>query len=149
MNHKQEITEAIALSAHALNTMDVKLFKKLWADEATWEISAPMNFKMKGKKEEIAAGFEMGMKKMWASYFQLVHGTVIEMLLDSKAKAKTYITEQGAKFDGSGQYLVGMYEDELEFTQDGWKFTSRKFLYLYYEPKNITGQSAALGSFIK
>lgn len=149
MNQKQEITEIVLLSAHALNTMDTELFKKHWADEAVWEISAPMNFKMKGKKEEIAAAFEMGMKKMWTSYFQLTHGTVVEMVSNNKAKAKTYITEQGAKADGTGQYLVGMYDDELELTQSGWKFASRKFLYLYHEPKTITGQSATIGSFIK
>lgn len=149
MNHKQDIIEAVALSAHALNTMNIDLYRRLWAQEASWEIGAPLNFKFKGTREELAGAFEMGMKKRWKSYFQLVHSTVVELTSETTAKAVSYLTEQGETADGQGQSLVGSYEDELVLTPQGWAFTSRKFKYLYYEQKKLGGQSSLIGQFLK
>lgn len=149
MSSNQDISEVIMQSVHALNSMDVALFKRLWAPEARWEISAPLNFKFEGTREDISQAFEVGMRKVWRSYFQLAHGTLIEQTSEHTAKAKTYITEQGTKLDGTGQYLVGMYDDELELTQEGWRFTARTFYYLHHEQKTIAGTSAPIGEFLK
>lgn len=147
MSDREDIVQLVARSADVVNRLDVAGYKNLWAPEATWIIDAPLNFKFQGSRDDLAVGFEAGMKMVWKSYIQLAHGTVVDVNGD-KAHARTYITEQGIRLDGGNQFLYGVYEDDLVRTNEGWRFSKRHFHYLHLNQQAISGQSAGIGSVL-
>ena len=57
---------------------------------------------------------------------QLVHGSAL--VVDGPvATARTYVSESVRIKDGAGFLIVGVYDDELRLTGDGWRFSHRRF----------------------
>ncbi|MFC8435462.1 nuclear transport factor 2 family protein [Streptomyces sp. NPDC057253] len=146
MTDRDDVLDLVARSADAVNRLDAEQFESLWTPEAAWVIDPPLDFTLEGSRAEIAKGFEAGMRAMWASFLQLIHSTTVDVDGDT-ATARTYLTEQGIRPDGTGQLLHGVYEDTVVRTDEGWRFARRHFRYLYLDQPQLGGQAAATGTF--
>lgn len=86
---------------------------------------------------------------------QLLHGGQVDAGPDEDhATARWYITEQARDTAGTGWDFTGVYDDELVRTEDGWRFESRQFRFLYRGKTDRAGrgyphpatENASLGS---
>ena len=145
MSDREEICELVVRFADAVNRLDVEQFERTWAAQATWIIDPPTDYVSKGTPAEIAKTWLEAMQANWASFTQLVQGTVVDVRGDA-ATARSYLTERGIPSKGTAGYFNhGRYLDELERTDEGWRFRKRRYGYLYIDGSVMSGVGAPLG----
>lgn len=67
---------------------------------------------------------------------QLVHQGIVDVR-GPLATAQWHLTELTRRPDGTAQMLVGTYSDELQRTDQGWRFTRREFAVVVYGPADL------------
>jgi ketosteroid isomerase-like protein len=145
VSDRGDIVELVARFADAVNRLDLDQFEGLWTPEATWIIDPPSDFRISGTRADIAAGFDQGMRANWSSFSQYVLGTVVDVAGD-RATARSYLSEIGIPRAGDGGYANhGTYLDDLERTDEGWRFRQRHYRYLYVDSAALPGRGAPLG----
>jgi len=111
-------------------------FEEIYADDAVWEESAPLEGRADGatairqRSEVMTSAVEL--------FLQTAHGTVVTLLDDDRATARTSIrgfaVVAGRSFENHG-----IYYDELVRTPAGWRFRHRFLQNLYVEERELAG----------
>lgn len=127
----QAIVELVLRFADAVNQRDVAAFRSVWAPRATWSIGEPTNLHLSGDPADLARHFA-GMPERWEVFVQVTHGT-LACVDGDRAVATTYLTERGRRRrTGAEHFNRGRYDDELERTPEGWRFSRRTYTYLFF-----------------
>jgi len=147
MSHRGDICELVARFADAVNRLDLEAFENLWTREATWIIDPPTDYRSSGSRAQITAGFGEGMRGHWRSFSQYVHGTVVDFAPGGDAaQVRSYLSEIGIPLAGdSGYRNHGTYIDQVERTDEGWRFRQRHYRYLYLDVRAVPGEGAPVG----
>lgn len=71
---------------------------------------------------------------------QLLHSGTVELAGD-RASSRWYLSEHARDATGGGSLFVGYYEDDLVRTGDGWRFSARRFAFLYRGRDELPGRA--------
>ncbi len=71
---------------------------------------------------------------------QLAHGTVVT-LEGAAATARSTISEWARDAAGQGSHFIGVYDDRLTRSAEGWRFQSRRFRFLYRGRTDLPGRA--------
>jgi uncharacterized protein (TIGR02246 family) len=141
---QEQIRNLIALFTDAVNRADAEAFTSVWTPEATWIIDPPAGVTIADTREAIAAGMGQALPAFWSSFIQSITGAAIAVDGD-RATARVYTAEIGIHRERGPERNLGVYEDELERTSDGWRFRRRHYHYLHVDNSPIVGQIAPVG----
>ncbi|MGE3621426.1 MAG: nuclear transport factor 2 family protein [Acidimicrobiia bacterium] len=130
------IRDLVARFTDAVNRRATDEFADLFTDDGEWVVPG-----MPECRGGAAAGAQLaGMLEAFAFLVQLVHSGRVQVDGD-QASARWYITEWAADGEGGGSYFVGTYHDQLVRTGDGWRFTSRRFDFLWLGRPEMKGKA--------
>jgi ketosteroid isomerase-like protein len=141
---QEQIRNLIGLFTDAVNRVDVEAFTSVWTPEATWIIDPPAGVTIADAREEIAAGMGQALPALWSSFIQSISGAAIGVDGD-RATARVYVAELGIHRERGPERNLGVYDDALERTAEGWRFRLRHYHYLYIDNSPVTGQIAPVG----
>jgi uncharacterized protein (TIGR02246 family) len=141
---QEQIRNLIGTFTDAINRVDAEAFMSVWTPEATWIIDPPTSLTSSDTREVIAAGMGQALPALWSSFIQSINGAAIAVDGD-RATARVYLAEIGIHRERGPQRNLGVYDDALERTADGWRFRLRHYHYLYVDDSPITGQIAPVG----
>lgn len=144
---QERIRNLIGSFTDAVNRLDTAAFEAVWTPEATWIIDPPTGVTITDSREAIAAGMGEALPALWSSFIQSVNGAAISVEGD-RATARVYVAEIGIHRDRGPERNLGVYDDTLERTADGWRFGLRHYHYLHIDNSPITGQIAAVGKHL-
>lgn len=142
LTDEAEVRALAAAFSDACNRGDVADFRKLWTDDAVWEIGDPLPAQAVG----IAAIAQMleGLLAAWEFFVQMTHSGVVTIDGDH-ARARWTVQETARGRGGDRCYNnFALYEDEMVRTQAGWRFTRRKYDYIYLDDAELHGKSFRL-----
>ncbi len=126
MDDQTAIVELVERCAGAVGDGDGDTWAATWVDDATWSL---MGTEMEGI-ETIRQTWE-GAIEMFGGVVQRVHPGTIAVEGDT-ATGRWLISE----LTGTGEVMLGYYDDEYVRTDDGWRFGRRVF--------TLVGQGPAL-----
>ncbi len=137
-----EIRQLVARFTDAANRADYDLFRTVWTDTAVWEFKAPMAMIAHGADEIVES-----LRKLLGPrefFVHLVHDGIIEVATET-AKARWYIREMARNKDGKVFYQnVGLYQDEIVKTAEGWRFAKRSYHYIWLNEEPFGGRAIPL-----
>jgi hypothetical protein len=120
----------------AVNERDHSAFRRLWADDAVWEIGAPLAARAQGVDAIVdMLSHLLALKPV---FIQLTHSGVIEFTGDDSATARFTERERGKGRDDYYENLA-VYHDEFVRLNDGWRFKRRYYQYRYLDTSAFTG----------
>jgi ketosteroid isomerase-like protein len=131
LHDEQTIRDLGHRFADACNRGDVDGFRALWDDDAVWVIDDPMNVRAEGAEAIAATLAELG--AMWDWFVQMPHAPVITVDGD-RATSRWTVSEHAANSAERRSYFnYARYDDELARTPGGWRYTSRRYRYIYLD----------------
>lgn len=135
-----EIRDLVLQFADAVTRHDPAAFGGVWAQSAVWEIEAPSNVHVEGGPDDMLVPFRR-MRQRWGGFVQICHSTIVNVQPGGEnALARSQLTEMAAPLDGDrGYFNLGMYEDQLVHTEQGWRFAHRSYRYLYLDASPLSG----------
>lgn len=138
-NDRFEIFELAYKYADAANRKDGELFQSLWADDnAQWVLGPPINKTFEGKAE--MGSSVTYMLNLWDFFVQMVNGGVVEIIDDTHANARFYVSERANSKEGSGNFNLSMYEDKLIKKDGKWYFQKRTYKTIFQSSEINKGQ---------
>src|SRR5205823_10368357 len=143
-SHQEQIRNLIGRFTDAVNRADAEAFMSVWAPEATWIIDPPTGLTTTDTREAIAAGMGQALPALWSSFIQSIHGAAITVDGD-RATARVYVAEIGVHRERGPERNLGVYDDVLERTPEGWRFRLRHYHYLHIDDSPVSGQIASVG----
>ncbi len=123
---------------------DLDGFRALWTPDAVWEIDPPLELHAQGIDAIMKAltAFNVMNEFMFRST-----GYGVIALNGDQARSTVTTTEFGRRASGKVYNNVALYQDELARTGGRWRFTARRYYYLWVDTESpIPGQSVALPS---
>jgi hypothetical protein len=142
MDDERAIRQLAVRFADALTRGDLGDMPRLWAPDGSWRIMPPGDFHVQGDGERMRDVL-VQRRAGWQWFIQIVHDGIVEVDGD-RARARWYITELGRPADGGHDYANhGLYLDELERSESGWRFCSRAYHYLYLDRSTLAGEGFA------
>jgi ketosteroid isomerase-like protein len=133
------IQQLVVTFCDAVSRGDWERFERLWAADGSWEESAPFEGRYEGAAT-IRARVEESMARVQL-YVQTCHGTVVDVLDDRAASARTTIRGLSI-LDGRAIENHAIYYDQLVRLDEGWRFQRRFLQNLYVEARDLTGTIA-------
>jgi ketosteroid isomerase-like protein len=133
------IGDLIARACDAVSRADWDAFEAVWAPDAVWEESAPLQDRL-----ETARGIRDAIAARTATvdvFVQTVHGTVVTLVDDDHATATSNI-EGLARVGEQGFRNFGIYHDDVVRTAAGWRFAHRYLQNVYVESAPLVGVTA-------
>jgi uncharacterized protein (TIGR02246 family) len=131
------IRNLAACFTDAVNERDVDAFRRVWTDDAVWEIGEPRGSRAEG----VDAIVEMFVQLLQPEtlFIQLTHSGKIDFTGPDSATARFTERERGK---GQGNYYenLAIYRDELVRTADGWRFKQRVYEYRYLDTSAFSGE---------
>jgi ketosteroid isomerase-like protein len=134
-----EIQQLVLKHCDAVTRGDWDLFEALYADDAIWEESSPLEGRAGGaraireRSESSTSAVDL--------FVQTAHGTVVTKVDDDHATARTpirgFAVVRGHSFENHG-----IYYDRVVRTDAGWRFSHRYLQNLYVEERELTGTIA-------
>ncbi len=134
---RMAIRDMIERYSDALNQRDFQLVAGMFTPQGEWRAAAPYNITLIGAQigESMSA-----MLKNYEFLFQMTHSIVIESYTGDSACARTAIREVGQAKDGAtGLDTFGIYEDDLVYTGQGWRFARRHFTPVFISTAPLPG----------
>jgi len=135
------IRNLVARFTDAVNERDTDAFRRLWTDDAVWEIGPPLPAKAEGI-DAIANMFARLLEPK-ILFIQLTHSGVITFTGQNAATARFTERERGKGLQDYYENLA-VYRDQFERGPHGWRFKQRYYEYRYLDTSAFPG--AALGS---
>ncbi len=144
---EHRIRDLVARFDDAVNRRDVPEFEALWAEDARWEIGAPMAMKVEGREAIVA---------MWARMIEdvewLFRGSFVGVLeIDGDtAKGRWPCIETGTfrktpNAPARGYDNRAFYQDHYIRIDGRWLFKSRSYVYLWLSNDSLPGAPLAIG----
>ncbi len=124
MSDKEDIQDTISLASYAGTTRDWELLASTYLPDGAWDL-AGSEYKMKGR-DVIKASLPKFVEG--TDYLCQTNSPAMITINGDKATAKSLIREAG-KTTGKDEWLefLGIYEDSLTRTPEGWRFSNRTF----------------------
>jgi ketosteroid isomerase-like protein len=135
------ITDLVARFDDAVNRRDVAEFSLLWADDAVWEIEAPMAMHTSGATQIVATWQQMLGGTQWL--FRGSFAGVLQVDGDT-ATGRWPCIETGSFADGKGYDNRAIYEDRYVRLGERWLFQQRRYVYLWLSSDPVAGAPVAL-----
>lgn len=129
------ITDLAARFSDAVNRRDTEAFHAVWTEDGVWDVT---NMAL-AEDRESAVTLLGNLLSQWELFVQMTHVGTIQLDGD-RATARWPMHEVGRNLDGEGFLGFGIYSDDLRRTDDGWRFTRRKWHWLYQEQPQLPGQ---------
>lgn len=136
------IRDLAARFTDAVNERDVDAFRRLWTDDAVWEIGPPLSAKAQGVDDIVALFVRLLEPKKL--FVQLTHSGVIQFAGDAEARARFTERERGRGLNDYYENLA-VYRDEVVRTADGWRFKQRTYDYRYLDTSAFSGEVFGVG----
>lgn len=136
---KHAVKELIDRYSDAVTRRDFECVASLFGDDAVWEAGAPFNLRLEG------AAIAQGLAAALAP-FELLLQAAINSVIEvdgGLARARTMIYEMGRQAAGSFVQF-GIYEDVVEQSAGGWRFSLRRFHPLYRDAAPLAGAAFGL-----
>lgn len=128
------IRQLQARCADAIWRKDAEALGDCFTEDAVWRLSAGVRRGRAEIVETMRAGF---------SNFRAIFLTLRPPLLElgeGIASGRTYVTEEGARADGTGYAIIGIYFERFARGMDErWRFSWRHFQAHYAGPPRLTG----------
>jgi hypothetical protein len=140
-----EIRDLAARFSDAVNRGDDDAFGGLFVDDGIWEIGEPFPSRAVGRENVVAMRRKLA--EPWDFFVQLTHTGVIDVAPDRQtATARWEMREVARTSDASGSYdNLAMYYDRLVRTHEGsWRFTERRYRYIWLSSADLVGRSFPL-----
>ncbi|MCF6446039.1 nuclear transport factor 2 family protein [Nereida sp. MMG025] len=131
------IHEMTSRFADAANRVDAPAFLDLWTQDALWQIGPPIDKQFLGH-HEIESAFLGLLCNAWEFFIQMPSAHVIEIEGD-EATSRSFVNEIARAKEGTANYNLAVYEDELVRVGSGWKFAKRNYKVLYLDTAPLTG----------
>jgi hypothetical protein len=133
------IQQLVLAHCDAVTRGDWDRFESLYADDAVWEESSPLEGRAEGaraireRSETSTSAVDL--------FIQTAHGTVVTRVDDDRATARTpirgFAVVRSRTFENHG-----IYYDELVRIDGAWRFGHRYLQNLYVEESELTGSLA-------
>jgi uncharacterized protein (TIGR02246 family) len=121
----------------AVNERDAGAFRRVWTEDAVWEIGPPRGALAEG----LDAIVEMFVRLLQPEtlFIQLTHSGMIDFTGPDSATARFTERERGK---GQNDYYenLAIYRDELVRTANGWRFEARVYEYRYLDTSAFSGE---------
>lgn len=121
--------------ADAVTRRDPSVAPALFTEDAQWEVPGLETITGSAAVVSLLERLLVG----YAFLVQLVHSTVVTLDGD-RATARSTVTEWSRGPDGQGSHVVGVYRDSATRTAAGWRFTHRRFDFLYRGRTDLPGR---------
>ncbi|MCA1500157.1 MULTISPECIES: nuclear transport factor 2 family protein [unclassified Bradyrhizobium] len=131
------IRNLVARFTDAVNQRDTKAFKRLWSDDAVWEIGPPFSIKATGV--EAISGMLDELFKPKLLFVQLTHSGIIIFTGNDCATGRFTERERG-KGEGDFYENLAVYHDEYILSPDGWRFKRRYYEYRFLDTFAFSGE---------
>ena len=132
MVEAEAVRRLVGRYCDAVLRFDVEAFAATWAEDAVWHI--PGSEDPRGR-DAIAKTYAE-VRGLYAMCVQEILNEVIE----PAGRARLTVRELQWREDGSGQQLIGVYDDTLSGPPDDPRFASRRFTLLYRGPLDVSGR---------
>ncbi|MEW2488661.1 nuclear transport factor 2 family protein [Streptomyces sp. NPDC048411] len=117
---------------------DYDRFALLFTHDGAWRMPhIPVEFV---GRTEIRAAIER-LQDHWEYFVQTVHPGTVRIEGDT-AVGRAYVAEFGRMRDGSSHLNYSLYHDRYRRTQDGWKFTERRYEVRYFDTSPLAGSAS-------
>ena len=128
--------------SHCVISRDAQAFRACWTADGVWDIGAPMNVHLVGV-DAITEGFTHLMTT-WEFFVQMPHAGVVDVT-GNRATASWVMNEVGKPVQQPGQPQKGhlnysTYTDELVRENGVWRFSLRRYRFLYLDETPLAGQ---------
>lgn len=137
LEDRNTIHEMTSQFADAANRVDPDAFMALWAVDAVWQIGPPID-KEFISHDPIREAFLGLLCHAWEFFIQMPSAHVIQVTGDT-ATARSFVNEIARAKDGTANYNLAVYEDELARSDQGWRFTKRTYKVLYLDTSPMAG----------
>ena len=131
------IRDLVAKFSDAANRVDGALFESLWAPDGEWIIGPPINQHFTGRRNMAASVVHM--LGLWDFFVQMPTATLVELDGD-RAHSRVYVNEVARAKDGTGNYNLSMYADELVRLDGQWLYQKRTYHTIYQDSPIYKGQ---------
>ena len=139
------IAQLVARFDDAVNRRDVAEFQRLWTEDAVWEIGNPQPLHAQGREQVVQTWQGMLGSTVWL--FRGSFAGVVQLAGDT-ASGRWPCIETGTFKDGRGYDNRALYEDRYQRTPQGWRFSHRRYLYLWLSGEKLPGNAVPLGQEI-
>jgi hypothetical protein len=129
IKHELEIRELVARFADMVNRKATAEMYQLFTPDAELVITGLDTY----TGVATIVGFLSDILDLWSGIVQAVHSGLVMLEGGShpvQAKGRWYLSELGVK-EGVDTYVGGVYSDDYVRTNDGFRFTRRRFDLLY------------------
>ncbi|MEX3014023.1 nuclear transport factor 2 family protein [Gymnodinialimonas hymeniacidonis] len=134
---EEKIRGLASLFADAANRVDADQFASLWLEDSVWQIGPPIDKTFEGRSEIVQA-FKGLLLKQWEFFVQMPNAHVINIEAN-QATARSYVNEIARAKDGTTNFNLAVYFDELVRDEEKWKFKRRDYRVLYQDSSPIKG----------
>lgn len=131
------IRELVERWSDGTNNHDWAALEDLFTEDAVWDVGAPLNFRIEGSKQIVAALRE---KMRPSQYVVQTPHAIIVTVQGNTASARSTIHEVCRFADGTGLEMMGTYFDELVRTDMGWRFQRRNYRCTLLNPHPPAGE---------
>ena len=141
--NEADIRTAIARFGLAATLGDVHELRNLWTDDGVWTIGEPANHTATGI-DDIAtmyAGLRAG-----NDYFTQFTTPGANELNGDTATVRSLCQEFASGPNERFYRTIGIWNDQLRHTPDGWKFSNRTWQYLWLDYSPYPGQTFTVAS---
>ena len=137
------IRNLVARFTDAVNERDTDAFRRLWTDDAVWEIGPPLPARAEGIDAIVAMLVRLLEPK--TLFIQLTHSGVITIAGENTATARFTERERGKGLQDYYENLA-VYRDEFERGPQGWRFKRRYYEYRYLDTTAFPGAAFDLAA---
>jgi hypothetical protein len=137
------IRDLTARFADNINRRDRDAFATLWWNEGIWELTEPYGMVASGLPKVLSMYDRLMVG--WEFFAQLVHSGVVD-IQGTQARSRWTMREvaRGGE-NGTRSYdNLAIYDDTLEQRGGVWRFTKRRYCYIWVDDTTILGRSFPL-----
>jgi ketosteroid isomerase-like protein len=134
------IRTLVARYADAVMRRDASLLGVTYAPDAVWDLAGTVA----AGGDEIVALWQRLMAK-FDLVLQTVHSGTVTVNGD-QGTGRWYVSELNRNHRGDGSLMVGVYDDSYVRLGSGWRFSSRRFRFLYRGPADVSGTGDAVAA---
>ena len=130
------IRRLVAQYAEGVTRNDEQTWIATWADDGSWTLGGNTST---GHAELLATW--KSLMALFETVVQLPQHGLLELAGD-RATGRWMVVELGRTSSGGASVSVGSYEDVYRRSKTGWKFSERRFEFIYTGPPDLSGHWA-------
>jgi ketosteroid isomerase-like protein len=133
---ERAIRRLVAQYADGVTRNDEQTWIGTWADDGSWTLGGNTST---GHANLLATW--KGLMALFDTVVQLPQNGLLEIAGD-RATGRWVVVELGRTANGAASFSVGSYADVYRRSKTGWKFSERRFEFIYTGPPDLSGHWA-------